>query len=101
MACRLTSRRHVLEAGREASVIQRKRDTELNAEAVERMKAKGTTFVVPDRAKFRALIAPIQDEVAANLKMTDVLDAGARPREVTPRHRRAASIASSRRSSSG
>ena len=63
----------VLEAGREASVIQRKRDTELNAEAVDRMKAKGTQFVVPDRARFTALIAPIQDEVAQNLKMTDVL----------------------------
>jgi TRAP-type transport system periplasmic protein len=63
----------VLEAGREASIMQRKRDTELNAEAVDRMKAKGTQFVVPDRARFTALIAPIQDDVAQNLKMTDVL----------------------------
>jgi TRAP-type transport system periplasmic protein len=63
----------LLEAGREASAIQRKRDNELNAEAVDRMKAKGTQFVVPDRAKFTTLIAPIQDEVAQNLKMTDVL----------------------------
>jgi TRAP-type transport system periplasmic protein len=63
----------MLDAGREASVIQRKRDTELNADAVERMKAKGANFAVPDRARFLALIAPIQDEVATNLKMNDVL----------------------------
>jgi TRAP-type transport system periplasmic protein len=63
----------ILEAGREASVVQRKRDQELNAEAVDRMKAKGAAFVVPDRAKFSSLIVPIQDEVAQNLKMTDVL----------------------------
>lgn len=63
----------VLEAGREASVIQRKRDAELNAEAIDRMKAKGTEFVVPDRAKFSALIVPIQEEVAQAQKMTDVL----------------------------
>ena len=63
----------LLDAGAEASVIQRKRDTELNAEAVDRMKAKGTTFVVPDKARFLALIAPIQDEVATTLKMNDVL----------------------------
>jgi tripartite ATP-independent transporter DctP family solute receptor len=64
----------VLEAGREASVIQRKRDAELNAEAIERMKQKGTQFIVPDRAKFAALIQPIQDEVAQTMKMTDVLE---------------------------
>jgi len=63
----------LLDAGADASVIQRKRDTELNAEAVDRMKAKGTTFVVPDKARFLALIAPIQDEVATTLKMNDVL----------------------------
>jgi len=62
-----------LDAAREASVVQRKRDNELNAEAIERMKAKGTQFVVPDRAKFATLIAPIQDEVAATQKMVDVL----------------------------
>jgi tripartite ATP-independent transporter DctP family solute receptor len=64
----------LLEAGREASVMQRKRDNELNADAVERMKAKGTTFVTPDKARFLALVAPIQDEVATSQKMTDVLE---------------------------
>ena len=64
----------ILDAGREASVIQRKRDAELNAEAIERMKQKGTQFIVPDRAKFAALIQPIQDEVAQTMKMTDVLE---------------------------
>jgi TRAP-type transport system periplasmic protein len=63
----------ILDAAREASVIQRKRDAELNAEAVDRMKAKGTTFVDPDRAKFSALIAPIQEEVAATHKVQDLL----------------------------
>jgi tripartite ATP-independent transporter DctP family solute receptor len=63
----------VLEAGREASAHERKRDAELNTEAIDRMKQKGTAFIVPDRAKFSALIAPIQDEVAQTQKMTDVL----------------------------
>jgi TRAP-type transport system periplasmic protein len=63
----------LLDAGREASVMQRKRDNELNADAVERMKAKGTAFVTPDKARFLALVAPIQDEVATSMKMTDVL----------------------------
>ena len=38
------------------------------------MKQKGTQFIVPDRAKFAALIQPIQDEVAQTMKMTDVLE---------------------------
>ena len=63
----------MLDAGAEASIAQRKRDNELNADAVERMKAKGTTFVTPDKGRFLALIAPIQDEVATSMKMTDVL----------------------------
>lgn len=65
--------KQILEAGREASIAQRKRDIVLNAEAIDRMKAKGTTFVVPDRAKFSALIVPIQDEVAATQKVPDLL----------------------------
>ena len=77
----------LLDAGAEASVIQRKRDTELNAEAVERMKAKGTTFVVPDKARFLALIAPIQDEVGDDPEDDGRAHAGARPREVMPDRR--------------
>ncbi|MBI2563694.1 MAG: hypothetical protein HYW08_15190, partial [candidate division NC10 bacterium] len=46
---------------------------ELNAEAIERMKAKGAKVIEPDRAKFAVLIGPIQDEVARDLKMDDVL----------------------------
>jgi len=64
----------VIEGAKEASVIQRKRDAELNAEAIDRMKAKGAVAVVPDRAKFAALITPVQDEIAASVKMTDVLE---------------------------
>jgi tripartite ATP-independent transporter DctP family solute receptor len=63
----------VAAAAKEASAYERKRDAELNVEAVERMKARGAQVVVPDRGKFAERIAPIQDEVAQNLKMTDVL----------------------------
>jgi hypothetical protein len=38
------------------------------------MKQKGTQFIVPDRAKFAALIQPIQDEVAQSMKLNDVLE---------------------------
>jgi TRAP-type transport system periplasmic protein len=64
----------VLDAARDASAHERRRDVELNAQAIERMKAKGAQIVVPERARFEARIAPIQDEVAQNLKMTDVLE---------------------------
>jgi TRAP-type C4-dicarboxylate transport system substrate-binding protein len=37
------------------------------------MKAKGAKVNEPDRAKFAALAGPIQDEVAKDLKMEDVL----------------------------
>ncbi len=89
----------LLDAGAEASIIQRKRDTELNADAVERMKQKGTTFVTPDKSRFLALIAPIQDEVATNLKVTDVLTWCAATRSEPDR--RAVSIVFLRNSSSG
>ena len=49
-----TSRRRCSRPGARPRSIQRKRDTELNAEAIDRMKAKGTTFVMPDRAEFLA-----------------------------------------------
>jgi len=63
----------VLDAAAEACATERSRDKELNADAVERMKAKGVTFITPDRAKFSSLAAPIQDDVAESLKMSDVL----------------------------
>ncbi|HEX2116000.1 MAG TPA: TRAP transporter substrate-binding protein [Alphaproteobacteria bacterium] len=62
-----------LAAAREAAEHERKKDAEFNTQAVDRMKEKGAQIVTPDRAKFAERIAPIQDEVAANLKMTDVL----------------------------
>jgi len=61
------------EVVREACQYQRKRDTELVVEALERMKAKGTNIIQPDKSKFAALAAPIQDEVAKSLKMEDML----------------------------
>ena len=67
-------RQAVLEAAREASAFERRRDLELNAEAIARMESRGAQIVTPDRARFAARIAPIQDEVAASLGMTDVLE---------------------------
>jgi tripartite ATP-independent transporter DctP family solute receptor len=64
----------VLDAGREASIHERKKDTEFVAAAADRLKAKGAVLSKPDKAKFVGLIAPIQDEVARELKVTDVLD---------------------------
>jgi TRAP-type transport system periplasmic protein len=64
----------LLASAKEAAVFERKRDAELNAEAIDRMKAKGAQIVEPNRASFSARIAPIQDEVATSLKMTDVLE---------------------------
>ena len=62
-----------LAAARDAAEHERKKDAEFNMIAVDRMKEKGAQIVTPDRARFAERIAPIQDEVAANLKMTDVL----------------------------
>ncbi len=67
-------RNTLLAAAQEAAVFERKRDAELNAEAIERMRAKGAQIVEPNRASFSSRIAPIQDEVATSLKMTDVLE---------------------------
>jgi TRAP-type C4-dicarboxylate transport system substrate-binding protein len=66
--------RTVLEAAAQAAAFERRRDAELNAEAVTRMQARGAQIVMPDRAKFAARIAPIQDEVARSLNMSDVLE---------------------------
>jgi tripartite ATP-independent transporter DctP family solute receptor len=62
-----------LAAARDAADHERKKDAEFNTQAVDRMKEKGAQIITPDRARFAERIAPIQDEVAANLKMTDVL----------------------------
>jgi TRAP-type C4-dicarboxylate transport system substrate-binding protein len=67
-------RKLVLDAAREASAYERERDLALNAEAIARMKARGAQVVGADRAKFAARVAPIQDEVARSLGMTDVLE---------------------------
>ncbi len=64
----------VIEAGREAAVHERRKDAEFVAAAADRLKAKGAVLTTPDKAKFIALIAPIQDEVARELKVTDLLE---------------------------
>ncbi len=64
----------VMTAATEAAAIERDRDAQLNAEAIERMEARGVEIVVPDRALFAAKVASIQDDVAADLGMTDILE---------------------------
>ena len=44
-------RKLVLKAARDASAYERRRDGDLNAQAIERMKAKGTQIVIPERAR--------------------------------------------------
>ena len=63
----------VLDAAAEAAVHERKKDAELVAAAANTLKSKGAVMTTPDKAKFIALIAPIQDEVAKELKATDLL----------------------------
>jgi tripartite ATP-independent transporter DctP family solute receptor len=63
----------LLDTAGEAADFERKRDAELNVEAIERMKARGAKVIEPDRAKFASLVPSIQDEVARDLKMEDVL----------------------------
>jgi tripartite ATP-independent transporter DctP family solute receptor len=63
----------VLDSALEASAHERKKDAELVAAAADRLKAKGAVLTTPDKAKFITLIAPIQDEVAAELKAADLL----------------------------
>ena len=64
----------VLTAAAEAAVHERKKDAEFVAAAVDRLKSKGAVLTSPDKAKFVALIGPIQDELAKELKATDLLD---------------------------
>jgi tripartite ATP-independent transporter DctP family solute receptor len=64
----------VVEAGKEAAVHERKKDAEFVAAAADRLKGKGAVLTTPDKAKFVALIAPIQDEVAREFQVTDVLE---------------------------
>jgi tripartite ATP-independent transporter DctP family solute receptor len=66
--------RIVIEAGREASVHERKKDAEFVEAAAARLKQKGALLSKPDKTRFIALIAPIQDEVARELKVTDLLE---------------------------
>jgi tripartite ATP-independent transporter DctP family solute receptor len=63
----------VLDAAIEASAHERKKDGELVAAAADRLKAKGAVLTTPDKAKFISLIAPIRDDVAKELKATDLL----------------------------
>jgi TRAP-type transport system periplasmic protein len=63
----------VLQAGKEAAVHERKKDAELVAAAADRLKSRGAVLTSPDKARFVKLIAPIQDEVARELKATELL----------------------------
>lgn len=63
----------VLQAAKEASVHERKKDAELVAAAADRLKSRGAVLTSPDKSRFIQLIAPIQDEVARELKATELL----------------------------
>jgi tripartite ATP-independent transporter DctP family solute receptor len=63
----------VLQAGKEAAVHERKKDAELVAAAADRLKSKGAVLTSPDKVRFIKLMAPIQDEVARELKATELL----------------------------
>jgi tripartite ATP-independent transporter DctP family solute receptor len=63
----------VLQAGKEAAVYERKKDAELVAAAADRLKSRGAVLTSPDKSRFIQLIAPIQDEVARELKATELL----------------------------
>jgi tripartite ATP-independent transporter DctP family solute receptor len=65
---------NLLEAAEMAAQTERDVDAELNAAAISRMKDKGVAVVQPDKSAFAAKVAAIQDEVAAELGMTDVLE---------------------------
>jgi tripartite ATP-independent transporter DctP family solute receptor len=64
----------VIDAGREAAVHERKKDAEFVAAAAGRLKERGALLSKPDKTKFIALIAPIQTEVAQELKVADLLE---------------------------
>lgn len=63
----------VLQAAKEAAVHERKKDAELVAAAADRLKSRGAVLTSPDKSRFIQLIAPIQDEVARELKATELL----------------------------
>jgi TRAP-type transport system periplasmic protein len=63
----------VLQAAKEAAVYERKKDAELVAAAADRLKSKDAVLTAPDKTQFVKLIAPIQDEVARELKATELL----------------------------
>ena len=63
----------VLDAGREASAVERKQETSDNIAAVNRVRTLGANIVQPDKVKFQAAVASIHDDVARELKVTDLL----------------------------
>jgi len=63
----------VLDAATEAAAHERKKDAEFVAAAADRLKSKGAVLTAPDKAKFVTLIAPIQDDVAKELKAGELL----------------------------
>ncbi|HUG22509.1 TRAP transporter substrate-binding protein [Piscinibacter sp.] len=63
----------VLDAAAQAAVHERKKDAEFVAAAADRLKAKGAVLTSPDKAKFVSLIAPIQNDVAKELKAQELL----------------------------
>lgn len=63
----------LIEASEIATKAERVRDAELNSEAVARMEKAGVKVVKPDTAKFAEKVNDIQNKVAADLGVKDVL----------------------------
>jgi tripartite ATP-independent transporter DctP family solute receptor len=63
----------VLQAAVEASAYERVKDGEFTAAAANDLKSKGAVLTSPDKARFIALMAPLQDEVATELKATALM----------------------------
>ena len=71
--CRPTCRRSSSTSGGPRRRVERKQEAEDNAAAVDRVRTLGANVVQPDKSKFQAAVASIHEEVARELKVTDIL----------------------------
>jgi TRAP-type transport system periplasmic protein len=63
----------VIQAAIDASTHERMKDNEFVDAAVNGLKTKGAVLTKPEKAPFIALVAPIQDKVAQDIKATELL----------------------------
>jgi tripartite ATP-independent transporter DctP family solute receptor len=64
----------VLQTGIDSAKHERMKDNEFVDAALGRLKEKGAVVTQPDKTKFIALIAPIQNDIAADIKATELLE---------------------------